>query len=587
MNAKSRFLVIALAGLSVSIASLLTACGGGGGSSSSNSPAAAAASTSDANAGTNASGTSVTVPDTSQPMLTIPTNLASGSVVQLQCGRVYQGTLNVQGESNITVQTTGTCGNATITAGQPITGWTLSQGNIYSASIAFNAAQVLVDGQPISLAHWPNRAQTWAQASSTTSTSLTYAMPNTDLVGANLVFKPYDWSIEARTITAYVNNTMTLASTGKISFDGYALNGQPNFYVEGKLWMLNEPGEWAVSNGRLYVWTPDGQSPEGRVWASPDNNGIEATNSSGITVNGVNIYGTSTAINALGATNLHVSNTNVANSSENGILNYGGSGLQVNQSSIVNSRHDAIAVKWGGGNEVITNSRIDSSGVIGMPTNAHAAINLTASNIHTISNNTVTNSGYVGIRFFRNATLSQNTVDGACLVLTDCGGVYSYASDQLPLNATIDGNTIKNVGVGQKLAWAVYLSDYASSVVVRNNTIAGNGNGMMIFDGFNNTVTGNTFSSSSQAHLQMGEDSTGNVRNNVITGNTFIAKNGEQTYRLSSDRGVSSVAQFATYNNNIYANASTVFANYNGNQLNYTQWKSQTGQDSNSILQTP
>jgi hypothetical protein len=95
-----------------------------------------------------------------RPPLPTPSNIANGDVVELQCGRVYQGTPDLKGKINVTVRTAGTCGKAVITPAQGVTGWVQHQGNIYSAPIAIDIAQVSIDGQPQSLAHWPDRTQT-------------------------------------------------------------------------------------------------------------------------------------------------------------------------------------------------------------------------------------------------------------------------------------------------------------------------------------------------------------------------------------------------------------------------------------------
>lgn len=587
MNAKRPLLLMALPVSIAAAAFYLAGCGGG--SVSSNGLPRTSANAGDAVQTVDAP--PVVAPDASQPPLAMPANVAGNSTVELACGRVYQGTLDLRNKTNVTVRTAGACGKAVLTPGQAIGGWSLYQGSVYSALISFDAAQIMLDGQPIPRAHWPNRPQTWARSSGATANSISYAMPNADLAGATLVFRPYEWAIEARTITGYSGNTMSLASTGNLAYDGYAPGGATEFYVEGKLWMLDAPGEWAVSGGRLYMWAPDGQSPEGRVWASPDASGIEATDSSGIAIDGVRIFGAANGINALGASNLRVTNTEIVNSSENGIENAGGSGLYVDGAGIRNSRHDAISVKWGGGGETIKNSRIDASGTIGMPTNARAAINLTASTGSTIAGNTVTNSGYIGIRSFRNGTVSGNTVDGACLVLTDCGGIFNSAPDKAPLNARIENNVVRNVAYPQgtqKLVWAIYLGDHANAVTVSGNTITGNTNGMNLFDGFNNSILGNAFSGSTQAHIQMAEDgSSPSVRDNVVSGNSFTAKNGEEIYRISSDLGSASVAQFASYDNNTYVSSSPYFANFNGEALSFAQWQARTGQDAASTFRTP
>jgi hypothetical protein len=555
-------------------------CGGGGGGGSSAGSTAMPASVP---GGSPVPAAALTPPDTSQAVLAMPANIANGSTVDLQCGRVYRGTLNLQNKSNVTVRTVGSCGKATITPGQAITGWTRYQGSIYSAPIAFNAAQVLIGGEPVPAAHWPN--QPWAVALGSTATTLNYAMPNTDLVNATLVFKPYEWAIEARKITGYAGNTMTLAGTGNPAYDGYALSGQAPFYVEGKLWMLDQPGEWAVSGGRLYVWSRDGASPEGRAWAAPDSHAVEASDSIAVTLDNVRIYAAANGINAPGAQDLHVAAVDIGNSSENGIMNAGGARLSVDRSSIRNSRHDAITVHWGGGGESITNSSIDASGTLGMPANARAAINLTSATGTTIANNSVSNSGYIGIRTFRNTVISGNAVDGACFVLTDCGGLFLSAPDRQPLNARLESNTIKNVGWGQRLAWGIYLGDYANGVTIANNVLSANGNGMQIFNGYNIGISGNSFSRSGQAHIQMVEAGSSVVLRGIsVSSNAFAALDGEETYRNSSDIGAASVAQFGSFSGNAYRSTSGVFANFNGDALNFAQWKARTGQDSSSTF---
>lgn len=566
--------------LSCFAALFITACGGGGGTSE--------GSTATPSSPTELPPGGLAFPDTSRPFLGMPASIADGSTVLLECGRVYQGRLNLRSKSNVSVATSGDCGAAVITPGQAVSGWTRHEGSIYSAPLPFEAAQVVVDGLPVDKAHWPSRSQVWAKATSASGNSLSYPMPNADLIGATLMFRANNWAIEARSVTAYSGNTFSLASTGNYAFDGYELNGPVSFYVEGKLWMLDEPGEWAFSNGRLYLWTPNGASPEGRTWAFPASHGIEATDSHNVSIVGVRIYGAANGINALGAQNLRVSNVEIANASENGIVNHGGAGLMVDRSVIRNVRHDAITVHWGGGREVIQNSRIDASGIIGMPTNSRAAINLVQTTGSRVLGNHVTNVGYIGIRVHREATALNNTVDGACMTLTDCGGIFAFARDRLPLNTRIENNTIRNVGPAQRLAWGIYLSEYANAVTVTGNTISSAGSGMNMFNNFNNIITRNSFSNNGQAHIEITESaSAAVVRGLRVTGNTFISTRGEETYRNSSNLGATSVAQFGTFDSNTYVSSSPAFANVQGQLLSFAQWQQRTGQDSNSTFRTP
>lgn len=558
------------------------------GSTSINAGAATSASTASSN-----QPDPVVAPNLSLPVLALPLAVTNNSTIELQCGRTYAGTLQLSGKSNVTVKTagvTGSCGNATITPGQQITGWSRHEGNVFSAPISFSAAQVVLDGAPLTLAHWPSKETTWARPTATSASTLTANLPSADVIGARLAFRANDWAVEERNVTNYAQGALSLSPTGNISFDGYPLSGLPDFYLEGKLWMLDEPGEWVVSNNRLYVWTPDGASPEGRVFAASASDAIDAQNSSGITVSDVNLYGSANGINALNAKNLKVIRTHISDSSANGILNSGGSGLYVEDASIVRTRHDAIAVKWGGGGEVIKNSLFVDSGTIGMPTNVHAAVNVIASTGSTISGNTIRRAGYIGIHIARNAIVTGNLVDSTCMVLTDCGGIYVNGQLGVALNTQVEGNTIRQTGVipsSQRLAWAIDM-DSTSAVTVRNNTIEANANGMQLRNATSNTISGNRFSGSVQAHIQMNDEGgTVTTRGNVISGNSFTSTRGEETYRMSSPAGTESVNLFATFSGNDYRSASAVFANFNGIPLDYAGWKARTAQDANSTFGLP
>lgn len=566
----------------IGLSLLIAGCGGGGSGGSRD--------TSAPGSGSSGSPASqplpiIAPPDSSKEALALPTAIANGSTVELECGRAYRGSLDLAGKANVTVRTNGDCGKAVITPGQEISGWTRHEGNIWSAPIAFDAAQVIIDGKPVAKAHWPNKSQTWVTSAGTSANSLTYAMPNSDLSNATLVFRQHDWNIEARRITGYSGNTISFTSTGNPAFYDLAANQPVKFYVEGKLWMLDEPDEWAVSNGKLYVWTPDGQSPEGRTWASPNMPGIDAANSSGIAIDGVRIYGASNGIAAQGARSLRVTDSEIVNSSENAIQNTGGSGLNVEGIATRHTRHNAIFVRWGGGNEVIRNSIFDSTGVLGMPTNSNGAVTLTLSPGATVTNNTVSNSGYIGIRVFENSTVSGNTIDGSCKILTDCGGIYVSSENQQALNTRIENNVVRNTSPQQRLSWGLQLDD-ANTVTVTGNTFSGNNNGIMLFNSARIAMSGNRFEKSTQAHIQMAESRSAGVRSNSVSGNTFISS-GEEMYRVSSDFGASSVAQFSSYESNAYRSTNSRFANFNGEALSFPEWKSRTGQDGNSSYMGP
>ena len=500
------------------------------------------------------------VPSPAATVLPTPTNVSSGTTVSLQCGQIYQGTLDLNGKSNVTVNTAGTCGKASITPGKSVSGWTQYQGNIYSAPIDMTPVQVAVAGRPVDAAHWPNRPQMWVGAGS--------AVPNSDLDGATLVYLENQSIVQTRTISG-----------------GNVDTSRP-FYVEGKLWMLDSPGEWAVSNGRLYLWAPDGQSPEGRTWAASNSNGINADYSSGITIDGVKIFSAAVSISANTSTNLRLLNSDIINSARDGIWASGSKGLTIDSTNVVNSVRNGISGGYAIEGAVITGSNVGNTGTVGRSKPSDAGIMFGGGSNNRIDNVEVTNSSYHGINVLsnRNTVVTNSVVDAACVGLTDCGGIYTGGPDQQPLGLRIEGNTVKNVqgreGVG------IYLDGSANGVAVTQNTISDSKDGMLLHDAFDNVITGNIFRSNTTTHIIFSQDK-GEMRNNRVTNNTFSSTNGEQTFNL---QGGSNLRTFAAFDNNTYTstNANQFGRIWDGASDGITHtfggWKNWSGQDAGSTM---
>jgi parallel beta-helix repeat protein len=493
-------------------------------------------------------------------VLPTPSDVASGTTVSLQCGQIYQGTLDLNGKSNITVNTVGTCGKASITPGYAISGWSQYQGNVYSAPIDFTPVQVAIAGKPVDAAHWPNRPQMWADSGS--------VVPNSDLDGATLVYLENQSIVKMEAVT------------------GGSVNTSKPFYVEGKLWMLDSPGEWAVSDGRLFIWAPDGQSPEGRVWAASYGNGINADNSSDITIDGVRIFSAADGISGGSSTNLKVLNSDIINSARDGIWASGSQGLVVDKSTITNTVRSGIDGWYSITGAVITNSTVTNTGTVGRHKPTDAGIMFAGGSGNRIDNVQVTNSSYHGINILnnRNTSVANSVVDSACVGLDDCGGIYTDATDQRPLAQLIEGNTVKNAkrreGVG------IYLDGSANGVTVTKNTISDNTDGMLLHNAFDNVITDNTFHSHAATHITFRQD-IGEIRNNRVTNNRFNSTNGEQTFKLETG---ANLRTFATFDNNTYTSInpnefSRIWDGISGGVTNnFGGWKSWSGQDANSTM---
>jgi parallel beta-helix repeat protein len=501
------------------------------------------------------------LPPVRPAMLPVPVNIADGSTVLLACGTLYQGTLNLQGRRGVTVKTAGNCGNARISPGRAVDGWTQVRAQVYAAPIGFVPAQVALDGVPLSRAHWPNRP--WAAG--------TAGMPSQDLAGATLVVL-----VNQSVIQAYPMPPAGIDTT------------RP-FYVEGKLWMLDSPGEWAVDNGRLYVWAPDGRSPARRVWAAPDANGIDADGSQGVVIDNVAIFAARDGISANGSVNLTVRDTDIRNTSRDGIWASGSHGLHVHGTTVANARRNGIDGWYAISGAVVTDSRVTDTGMAGMPSPSDAGILFGAGSDNRIERVHVTRSAYHGINVMRNrhSLVGSNTVGQACLRLSDCGAIYTSARDGQPLALRIEGNTVTG-NQGEDVI-GIYLDDGANVVTVSGNTVSHNQRGLVIHDGYDTTVSHNTFAASTVVHIGLSQ-SRGAVRDVRITDNVFTSTQGEQTFNLE---GGGDLLQYATYDRNTYVSSHpAVFGHaWDGQSAalatDYPGWLAWMGQDVHSRAVMP
>ncbi len=508
----------------------------------------------------------------------LPQAVSSNSTISLHCGRQYYGTLDLNNRSNVTVRTEGSCGRAAISPGQPVKGWGRQKDNIWIAALPYPPAILTWNDKPLALAHYPNKP--WARGRSDSPSRINAKLPSADLAGATVVYRPEEWMIETRTVAEYDNGAIVLAPKQGDAFDP---KPDTEFYVEGKLWMLDSPGEWAWQDGWLYLWAPDGQSPQGRVWAAPRANGIDAEHSRNITIENVRIHTAAYGINAGDASNLHVRNVEISNLSQDGIF-AGGRGLLVDSVKISNAMHNGILGFYGISDVAVINSSIENTGMVGMPKRSRGAISFEQSSGARVHNNRISNASYIGIRVHKDAVVTNNVVDRACQILSDCGGIYTFAPDKQALNVRIEGNTVRNLA--GRYAYGVYLDDSANGVTVARNLLQKNPGALEIHNGYNNLITQNVMADSTHEHILFNETGKEYVSRNRILKNLFISSGKEVTYRLWSPRDGKTNAQFAQYEDNLYVGSGKNFAELAGKGVvDWSSWRSSLGQDVRSRLE--
>lgn len=475
--------------------------------------------------------------------------LAPGDSVLFKCGETWRGQLNIakSGTSgnSITYSNYGTCDGTNkpeIRASQLATSWSVYSGNIYVANVSTAAKQVFVDGQYIKPAQYPNSGYLIIDTDSKDSSgnaaynflvdSDLSAIGNQDLVGAGIHIRTINWRVEDRTVNAFD------ASTNKLSWSAntaYAIYKNYGYYLDNKLWMLDAPGEWYydASQGKLYVWLRDSTDPTAHlIEASTLDYAITDSNSSYVTIDGLSIkHAALDGVTFSSAPNFVARNLEISDSGRRGLVITGSANGSVQNSLITNSVNEGIEIQNSSGTAV-TGNQVLNSGTVGSPRNSLAGIDSQASDGVTIANNTVTNAGYIGIRFLRNSTISNNDVENVCLVLDDCGGIYSWAytgsSSTLasPLNSTVTNNIVVNVlgntqgrPAGPTWVKGLYLDDYSNGLTVTNNTVVNSDVGILLHNAYNNVVQGNVTYGNRQYEVYLVES--GNVTGGVLQGNVI------------------------------------------------------------------
>ena len=507
-----------------------------------------------------------------QSVLAVPSGVHDNQTVWLQCGQIYSGELKLIEARDVTIQTAGSCGKATLTPAVPVEGWQRDpyQPQIWNAPLASEPLQVRLDEEFITLAHYPNTIATWLKGQRKSSRHLRAHLPNEDLGGATIVWRAADWLIQSRLITHYASGVLTLAEGDD---DGFGLLPETSFYLEGKRWMLDSPGEWAWHNGVLSIWPRDGKTPQGRLWASTGARAIDARGSQRVTIIGVRVVGAKIGIDGSGSRDLAVRDTDIINSAEDALLlgsDARVSGIVVNgsQQHGVRSDDDAHTIS-------ISDSRFTGVGMLGMPRRSKGVLVFESARDLVIERNQISDAAYLGIRVFRDAHVTNNIIKRACLRLADCGGIYTFARDRKKLNTVIDGNRI--IDLAGRSTYGIYLDDFANGVLVQNNHIENSGGGIELHNGFDNHIVANRFIGNRHEHMLFNETAPfASISSNRIYGNQFSGSPQVPVYRLWSRHGSTTVRRFAEFSGNQYHNPPQPFAEVEGlGMLDFATWRVQ------------
>lgn len=458
-----------------------------------------------------------------------------------------------------------------------------------------------------------------------------------DPSGATAMIRLRGSDLNEYTVTGWKPGSVTSLAVKAVSFvpewyiaHEYTLLADHGYWLENKLWMLDSPEEWFFdpSSRRLYVWMPNGLSPQGQgVHVSVMPNGIVGRDVSNVTVTNIRVADTAgDGISMVNTSGVTLNNVTVVRSGGRGISMPGSTNSSINGAKIDSSALDGI---WLGHvatsyvptapksiirsvNINILNSTITNSGTRGY---AQTAVRLGEGG--QFSNNRIENTPYVGVLATMNHRIENNVIINSCSFAEDCGGIYvaqppedpakfAAAAPNTPItrlkvpnniqitNNIVDGGPGSTDGVPAGAGTdtrGIYLDDYVNEVTVSGNFVAGMKHGYMLHTAFNNVLADNLGVRNRSHNIYLQEDAVpskdgttlvrGELRLNRFTGNAMVASRSSSAPSLAipnilhiAEGGQGQTRQFAVYERNQYAtlnpNASHILA-YNYGQDNPVQ----------------
>lgn len=432
--------------------------------------------------------------------------LLPGDTLALRCDAVWHEPLTLirsgTAAQPIVVRAYGTnCAAAPmIDAAIPVDGWQLRPDGNLAVAIDFTPGAVFLNGDYLAPARYPRDSDLLADGMNVSGrdfSAIPDGGPKRDLAQATVHLRTVDWMIEERQLDEPANGRLVLDQPTR-----FPASKGARFYLSGKPWMLTYPNAWVFNSqtGELLLrLSGSGSAPQ--VEVARFDYGLHIAGAEHVRVDGLRVaHSRLDGVRVVNSKDVELSGLVVGDSGRDGIAVVSSENVSVVQSTIERSRQDGLSAVQSKGLTVRDN-RIAHSGVIGLPANSLAAINMDQATGVRVEGNTVKDSGYIGIRFHRDARILNNTVEDSCQVLSDCGAIYSWANnDPWPLASVVSGNRV--LGTRADVAdntyrpynSGIYLDDLSNGVVVKDNDVSRCDSGIHVHNSFNLRIEHNSLS---------------------------------------------------------------------------------------------
>jgi parallel beta-helix repeat protein len=507
--------------------------------------------------------------------------------------------------SPITYGAYGTGNKPQIRAVGSAVNWAQYQGNIYVATLASPPAsvnQVFVDGSKTQIARWPNSGFTDYTILPEGNANRENTFIDSDcgltanqVSGSSVVIRTHAWWLEPISIQSFNSATGTFTLSKKVTFP-MVDESNHSYYLYNKLWMLDQAGEWYydAAQGKLYIWLEDSGNPNSHTieFSSSNNqygiyNRINSyTNIEDISIFGASVHGVSFGSGDTweGPNNTQIARVDVSYSGNTGIMYYYSTGSTIKDCNLDKNAVQGIEGRYFFGGYIQNNSISDTGRDRGSNTllmNQPVGLNMSqgrlqlqdgsVSYLSYVKNNKVYNSAYIGINnSMSDAQFENNLVDGACTLLSDCGGLYNYDSDQVATHgASFKNNIVRNIQYNENHPDpCIYLDNGSINMTVSGNTAVDCPIGIYLSHTNNCTVEDNVIYRYYDRGIQLTEGMSvpgavmlDKLRNNTLRRNTiygrgifgdYFLKGGALYFDEDFPEGVANYSWGTSNDNNIF-----------------------------------
>lgn len=390
--------------------------------------------------------------------------------------------------------------------------------------------------------------------------------------GTTVRIRTNAWLIEERKVLSLSGSKLMLDSPTT-----YPLKADWGYYLLGEPWMVDEPGEWAYDevSKALWVKTDDDRAPLAPIGLATLDTCIDVSGVKFVGIHGLAMSGCNTGVQASSSQSVILRDLRITDTSGNGVLASGSVDLQILASRIERSGEHAVlgSAKTGGvayglqlRDSVVIDSgvaRVDGK-VVTLPISTLGAI--FPGEAATVLNSSISGAGYNGIRTYGGGLIKGNLIEGACLVLDDCAGIYGFG---VGVGSRIEANVVRDIlgGLDGKprgstsQSQGIFLDDHANGFRIIQNTVSGAESGILLHNAYNNTVQGNTLYGNRKHQLWLFEDSNsknarGDVFGNIILDNKLFSRS--PAAALGQLSVVNDTSEFGNFDRNRY---SALFSN--------------------------